>query len=343
MAGNLSFDANTRKAELFSALPGKAVKCFACANGCTIAEGKRGICRMRFNKGGELFAPWGYVSAFACEPVEKKPFFHLLPGAQAMSFGMPGCNFRCQFCQNWQLSQTGENCEIRPITPAEISAAALDCGAQIVVSTYNEPIITAEWAKSVFEDAGKKGLKRAFVSNGFATQKSVEYLHPVIDAWKIDLKCFDDKKYKQIIGGALQPVLDTIRFVHKIGIWTEIVTLIIPGFNDTDAELSKIAGFIASVSPDIPWHVTAFHPDYKMANAQATDGASLERGVNAGKAAGLKYVYAGNLPINHDDTHCPRCRELLVERESYTVRIVNLIGNGLCGKCGEKIKGIFRK
>ncbi|MFA5160954.1 MAG: AmmeMemoRadiSam system radical SAM enzyme [Elusimicrobiales bacterium] len=336
----------SRRAELFSKTEGGAGQCHACAHDCIIPSGGRGICGMRFNRDGEIFAPWGYVSALACDPVEKKPFFHLLPGEKALSFGMPGCNFRCRFCQNWELSQTCENAEIMEISPEKLAASASGCGARIMAATYNEPLISAEWAKAVFEEAGKKGLVRAFVSNGFASQKAVEYMRPALEAWKIDLKCFDDGKYREIIGGRLQPVLDTIKLVHSLGIWTEIVTLVVPDFNDSEAGLAQTARFIASVSPEIPWHVTAFHPDYKMTGSRPAAARDLERAARAGRAAGLKYVYSGNIPGGSENTVCPDCSKTLVERAGYGAKITGLAPSkdgktAACKHCGAAIPGIF--
>jgi len=343
-------DSRVRAAELYKALTGGAVKCLACAHGCAVKDGARGICRMRFNKGGALYAPWGYVAGQACDPVEKKPFFHLLPGSGALSFGMLGCNFYCEFCQNYVTSQALNETEcvaaVRDVVPRDIVSAAARCGAKLAVSTYNEPLITAEWAKSVFTEAKAAGLLCAYVSNGYASPEAVEYIRPVLDAWKVDLKCFDDGKYRKTTGGSLKPVLDTIRRIKDAGIWTEIVTLVIPGFNDSHEELSKIAGFIASVSPDIPWHVTAFHPDYKMTGRPATPPELLDRAVSAGLSAGLKFVYSGNIPgSGHENTLCPSCGALLVERAGYEVKIRELKTErghkAACAKCGAAIAGIF--
>ena len=327
------------------------VRCLACAHRCEIVPGGRGICRMRFNRNGELFVPFGYVSSLACDPVEKKPFFHLLPGGNALSFGMLGCNFSCSFCQNSNISQSLRDTDavspIREVSPQELLASAASCDADIVVSTYNEPLITAEWAKAVFEEAGKKGLLRAFVSNGFAGPEVVEYMRPAIDAWKVDLKGFDDAKYRAVTGGRLAPVLETIKLIYAADIWLEIVTLVVPGFNDTQKELTAMAEFIASVSPEIPWHVTAFHPDYKMQDADSTSPELLERAANAGAAAGLQFVYEGNIPgSGRENTLCPACGELLVERRGFTARIAGLTPSGktggACKKCGKIIPGIFR-
>jgi len=323
-----------------------AVRCTACAHRCLLEEGARGVCRMRFNRGGKLMVPYGYVSAFSCDPVEKKPFFHVLPGSGALSFGMPGCNFSCSFCQNYDSSQlmrerTGA-CDIMDVTPDEITASALRCGARLVVSTYNEPTISAEWAAAVFAKAADKGLLCAFVSNGYATKETVDFLRPYIRAFKVDLKCFDDNNYRRVMGGSLKPVLETIERLHSYGIWVEIVTLVIPGFNDSDGELQKLAGFIHGVSPDIPWHVTAFHPDYKMTDRSATTADTICRAAAIGRAAGLRFVYGGNVIASAlEDTLCPSCGHVVVARKGFKV-CENRLASGACPDCGKAVCGIWK-
>jgi pyruvate formate lyase activating enzyme len=249
------------------------IRCFACGHCCPIQEGQSGVCKVRFNRGGELYVPFGYVAGVQCDPIEKKPFFHASPGALAYSFGMLGCDLHCSYCQNWVTSQALRDPEAisAPLkaAPEALIEDALRQGAKVVVSTYNEPLITSEWAVEIFRHAREAGLQTAYVSNGNGTPQVLEYLRPWIDLYKVDLKSFDDRRYREL-GGRLQPILDTIRALHKMDIWLEIVTLLIPGFNDSDDELKRLTEFVASVSVDIPWHVTAFHEDYKMTSPADT-------------------------------------------------------------------------
>ncbi len=266
---------NVREAapELCEKLDRNRVRCFSCGHCCPIADGQAGVCKVRFNQGGTLQVPWGYVGGVQCDPIEKKPFFHAYSGALAYSFGMLGCDLHCSYCQNWVTSQAlrdphAVSAPLR-VTPETLVREAVNQGARLVVSTYNEPLITAEWAVAIFKEAKAAGLATAFVSNGNATPQVLDYLRPWIDLYKVDLKSFDEQHYHQL-GGRLQPILETIRRLHAMGIWVEIVTLVIPGFNDSDDELKRLAGFLAEVSTDLPWHVTAFHGDYKMTEPEDT-------------------------------------------------------------------------
>src|SRR5215470_1458680 len=250
------------------------VRCFSCGHCCPIPEGQAGVCRVRFNRGGKLYVPWGYVGGIQCDPIEKNHFFHAHPGALAYSFGMLGCDLHCGYCQNWVTSQALRDPRaVSPpleVSPEAMVRDALEQGAKVLVSTYNEPLITSEWAVAVFKEARGAGLLTAFVSNGNGTPQVLEFLRPWIDLYKVDLKSFDDRHYRQL-GGRIEPILETIRALHRMGLWLEIVTLLIPGFNDSDAELRGLTEFLAGVSPDIPWHVTAFHGDYKMLDQRDTN------------------------------------------------------------------------
>src|ERR671911_237734 len=285
--------------ELVEPISRDRLRCYACGHECPIPEGAVGVCKVRFNRGGKLHVPWGYVGGIQCDPIEKKPFFHARPGALAFSFGMLGCDLHCSYCQNWVTSQAlrDPNAVAPPIeaTPEALVQDALRLNAKLIVSTYNEPLITSEWAVAIFKEARRAGLVTGFVSNGNGTPGVLEYLRPWIDAYKVDLKSFDDRHYREL-GGRLHPILDTIQQLHDMGIWLELVTLLIPGFNDSDDELKRMTEFVASVSPDIPWHVTAFHGDYKMTEPGNTTADMLQRAAAIGAAAGLRYVYAGNLP-----------------------------------------------
>ena len=337
----------TREAapELVERIDDKRLRCYSCGHQCPIPDGAAGVCKVRFNQGGRLMVPWGYVGGVQCDPVEKKPFFHAYPGALAYSFGMLGCDLHCSYCQNWVTSQALRDPQAvappQDTTPASLVQDALRQGAKIVVSTYNEPLITAEWAVAIFKEAREQGLVTGFVSNGNGTPQVLDYLRPHVDLYKVDLKSFDDRHYREL-GGRLQPILDTIRWLHAAGIWVEIVTLLIPGFNDADAELRALTEFIASVSPDIPWHVTAFHQDYRMTDPANTTAADLRRAAALAREAGLRFVYAGNLPGcvgDLEETKCPSCRETLISRYGYLVRAYHLTGDGACPRCAATIPG----
>lgn len=351
MSLNVSFadtlKKHTKEGSLFTKMNGDWVECYSCGHRCKIKPGKDGICKVRFNEGGKLFVPWGYVNSVALDPIEKKPFFHVLPGSGAVSFGMVGCDYHCSFCQNWISSQILRDQQsltrIEPTEPENIVMLAHDYKAQIITSTYNEPLITTEWAVDIFKIAKQYGLVTGYVSNGNGTPEVLDYLKPYLDLFKIDLKGFDDKRYREL-GGVLQNVLDTIKLAYEKAFWVEVVTLVVPGFNDSDEELKQIASFLVSVSPDIPWHVTAFHPEYKMTDRSATPGKTLLRASEIGKAAGLNYVYAGNLPGRvggGENTYCPTCKELLVERYGYKI-LKNQLADGECFKCKRKIAGFWK-
>jgi pyruvate formate lyase activating enzyme len=324
------------------------VRCVACGHRCLIPAGRRGICKVRFNEGGQLRVPFGYVAGgLASDPVEKKPFFHVYPGSDALTFGMLGCDFHCGYCQNWVTSQALRDehsvTRIVELTPEQVVNTARRSGARLVVSSYNEPLITAEWAVAVFQQAKPAGFACAFVSNGNATPEALDFLRPWIVAYKIDLKGFDDKHYRTL-GGTLENVCHGIRMVRERGLWLEIVTLVVPGFNDSETELRAIAKFIASVSRDIPWHVTAFHPDFKMTGPPATTVRQLIRAAEIGADEGLHFVYAGNAPgrVGHwESTFCPGCDELLIERSGYLVRDYKITRDGKCPRCQTVIPGIW--
>ncbi len=351
MAGLKSaMDAMTVEGQLYDRLPEDRVRCLACAHRCNIRPGQRGICQVRFNQDGALRVPAGYVLSAAADPIEKKPFFHFLPGSTAFTFGMPGCNFRCGFCQNWVSSQALRDPQavlhgghLQRATAEQVVAAAVRSGAKIIASSYNEPLITAEWAAQIFKLAHQHGLKTAFVSNGYATVECLNYLRPHLDGFKVDLKTLDDSKYRAL-GGSLAPVLESIQTAYKLGLWVEVVTLVIPGYNDDPQELLGIGRSVAAVSPDIPWHVTAFHPDYHMADTIATPVDTLHMAAEIGQEAGLKYVYAGNLPGRLgklEDTLCPKCGKVLIERTGFMLRRYEITADGKCPQCGSVIAGIW--
>jgi pyruvate formate lyase activating enzyme len=336
----------TREGELYEKLPGQRLRCFACGHRCLIPAGQLGVCKVRYNEEGVLRVPYGYVGALQVDPVEKKPFFHALPGSAALSFGMLGCDLHCGYCQNWVTSQAlrdpAASASPQPTTPTEIVTLARRHKARIVTSTYNEPLITSEWAVAVFREAKAAGLVCSYVSNGNGTEEVLDYIQPYVSLYKVDLKSFRDRPYRDL-GGTLERVLWTIRALRGRGFWVEIVTLIIPGFNDSIAELTDIAQFLVSVSPDIPWHVTAFHQDYKMTGPEDTDAGTLLRAAEIGANAGLRFVYAGNLPGRvgrWENTYCPSCRALLIERIGFHV-MQNRITGGSCPECQTEIPGFW--
>lgn len=337
---------HTREGTLYEGLAENNVRCFSCGHRCFIPEGAVGICKVRFNLQGTLMVPWGYVGALQCDPIEKKPFFHALPDTDALSFGMLGCDFHCGYCQNWLTSQAlrDPSAVSTPMlcSSEELVGLARRYGVSTLASTYNEPLITSEWAVDVFRHAKREGFRCAYVSNGNGTKEVLEYIRPYVELYKVDLKSFRDKNYRAL-GGVLGNVLDTICSAKSMGFWVEIVTLIVPGFNDSEEELRDIARFLVSVSPDIPWHVTAFHQDYKMTDPDNTSVKMLLRAAEIGASEGLAFVYAGNLPGRvgrWEHTYCPSCDELLIERAGYTI-LQNRLQRGQCPRCGNGLPGVW--
>lgn len=335
----------TRDGDLYERLADGRLRCHACGHCCPLPDGAIGVCKVRFNDGGRLRVPWGYVGGVQCDPIEKKPFFHAHPGALAYSFGMLGCDLHCSYCQNWVTSQALRDpaAVSAPLktTPEHLVNDARRAGATVIVSTYNEPLITSEWAVAVFKEAKAAGLSTAFVSNGNGTPQVLEYLRPWIDFYKVDLKSFDDRHYREL-GGRIGPILDTIRRLHALGVWLEIVTLLIPGFNDSHDEIARLTAFLAGVSPDIPWHVTAFHGDYKMTDPANTTARQLIDAAAIGRANGLRYVYAGNLPgevgeLEH--TRCASCSARVITRRGYRILDYALTRDGRCPACGAEVPG----
>ena len=339
----------TRESDLYEVIDGYRVRCLACGHRCPVGAGFAGVCKVRFNRGGKLYAPRGYVNTLQCDPIEKKPFYHIRPGGQALSFGMLGCDLHCPYCQNWVTSQAlrdvRSSLHFTPMWPRQIVQAALTHRADAVVSTYNEPLITAEWAVEIFREARKAGLLTGFVSNGNATPDVLRYLRPWLDIFKIDLKAFSERRYREL-GGRLAPILDSIQLIHEMGYWLEVVTLVVPGFNDSNEELASMAKFLAGISAEIPWHVIAFHRDYRMTSPENTTAAALMRAAEIGQSAGLRFVYAGNLAGEvgaWEDTRCPACRATLIRRRGCRI-LENRIGeNGVCPECTRTIPGIWTR
>ncbi len=338
----------TREGEIYEKLPEKAVRCHACGHRCYIPPGRPGICRVRFNDAGTLRVPWGYVGALQCDPVEKKPFFHVRPGSLALSFGMLGCDLHCGYCQNWITSQAIRDPKAvgmpELVAPEDLVRLAFRHGAPILASTYNEPLITSEWAVAVFRAAREKGLLCAYISNGNGTEQVLDFIRPHVALYKVDLKSFRDRSYRAL-GGTLKNVLDTIVALKRKGFWLEVVTLLVPGFNDSGEEITDIARFLRGVSPDIPWHVTSFHKDYKMTDPDDTPAAVLTRAAEIGRSEGLRYVYAGNIPGRvggWENTRCPSCDTVLIARTGYHILENRLTPSGACPDCAAPIPGVWR-
>ncbi len=336
----------TAEGELYETLEDGRLHCYACGHDCKIPEGRPGVCRVRYHEEGKLKVPRGYVGGLACDPIEKKPFFHAFPGHDALSFGMLGCDLHCSYCQNWVTSQALRDpsavSNVHRLEPKELVDLAIRRGAPVVASTYNEPLITSEWAVEVMKPAVAKGLVGAYISNGNATEAVLDYLRPWVSLYKVDLKSFRDKPYRQL-GGQLENVKRTIRQLHAKGFWVEIVTLVVPGLNDSKDELREMADFLVGVSPDLPWHVTAFHSDYKMPDTPATRIDQITEAAEIGEAAGLRYVYAGNRPGmtgRWEDTRCPDCGTAVIERTGFHVRGNHLV-DGRCPTCERAIPGFW--
>jgi pyruvate formate lyase activating enzyme len=325
-----------------------ALRCLACGHRCLVRPGKAGVCKVRFNQDGDLRTPAGYVAGLQVDPIEKKPFYHAFPARDALSFGMLGCDLHCSYCQNWVTSQALRD-EVAVSMPRFVSARdlvrdALDHDAPVIVSTYNEPLITADWAVEVFEEALKAELRCGFVSNGNATPEVLDFLKPFVSLYKVDLKSFRDANYRKL-GCKLSTVLETIARLYDMGFWVEIVTLVIPDFNDSEAELNDMAQFVASISRDVPWHVTAFHPAYKMTDTERTTTHTLEKAWQIGKGAGLNFVYPGNLPGHvgtRENTRCPGCEMTLIRRRGFNV-LENRMNGNECPDCGKEIAGVWEK
>jgi len=333
-----------KEALLYEKIENKMVHCHLCNHHCKIAETKFGFCGVRQNIGGALYThAYGKVIASHIDPIEKKPLYHFLPGSHSFSVATRGCNFRCGFCQNWEISQSSfrdGGLEGEDFPPEDIVKVALKNKCQSISYTYTEPTIFFEYALETAKLAKGKGLYNNFVTNGYMTQEAIEMIKPYLDAANVDLKFFREDSYKKICAGALEPVLDSIRLMKKSGIWVEVTTLIVPGENDSGEELSGIAGFIASVDKDMPWHVSRFHPDYKFTDHGATPEATLKKAQEIGKNAGLTYIYAGNVYGWGNDTICPNCHKTLIKREVFSVLEYNIKGN-TCSFCNAVIPGVF--
>jgi len=312
------------------------LRCGLCPHGCVIAPGKTGICNGRKNISGKLFS-LGYneLTSVNLDPIEKKPLYHFYPGTQILSVGTIGCNFKCSFCQNWEISQSAFGAVPTKIfTPEKIVEMALDCGSVGLAYTYNEPLMNYEWVKNTSKLAKEKGLVNVLVSNGYINREPLVELLPFVDAANIDIKAFTDDFYKKFCGARLEPVLDTVAVMSKAGTHVEITTLLIPGENDSAEEIEKLTEWIAGLNPGIPLHFSRYFPSFNM-DKTPTDTGTLERAWAIAKKK-LKYVYVGNVPgSKYSKTMCPDCGAVLIDRDGYDIKVVNM-RNGCCLKCGNK-------
>jgi len=334
-----------QEAMLYDKLTDKGVRCYLCAHRCTIKPDRRGICGVRENRDGILYSlVYGTIIAENVDPIEKKPFFHVYPGSKSYSIATCGCNFNCAFCQNHEISQMPRSTSMimgEDVSPAAIVAQAKKSGSKTIAYTYTEPTVYFELAYETAKIANSEGISNVFVSNGFLTEEAMEKIKPYLAAANVDLKSFRNEFYRKYCGARLQPVLDALRKMKELGIWVEITTLLIPSLNDTDDELQDIAGFIAALGKETPWHISRFHPQFKMLDTQVTPVSSLHRAVEIGKQAGLKYVYSGNVPGDEgENTYCFHCHRLLIERFGFRIITNNLHGNK-CKHCGTILDGIF--
>jgi pyruvate formate lyase activating enzyme len=341
-----------KEALLYESLDGQRVRCNLCAHRCLIAEGRKGVCLVRENQGGSLYTlVYGIPLSQAVDPVEKKPLFHVYPGSTAFSIATAGCNFRCGFCQNADISQMPrDRGQIlgRQATPEEVVRAARRHGSRSIAYTYTEPTIFFEYSYDIARLAREAGIASVYVTNGYMTREMLELFQglghdhePWLDAANVDLKAFRDETYKEVCGARLQPVLDSLKSMKELGVWVEVTTLVVPGMNDNDSELTEIAHFIAhELGEETPWHVSRFHPDYKMRDRRSTPESTLRRAYELGREAGLRYVYVGNLPgARLEDTYCPSCNQAVIARWGYQISGYQ-IRDGRCGHCGTAIDGL---
>jgi len=333
-----------KEAYLYAKLKNNKVRCDLCNHRCVIEDDNKGKCCVRENREGKLYSlVYRKLISENVDPIEKKPLFHFQPGSYSLSIATAGCNFKCFFCQNHEISQMP--CEYgriegRDISPEEIIEHAVEYKCSSISYTYTEPTVYFEYAYDIAKLASSQNIKNVFVTNGFMTRESLEMIEPYLDAANVDLKSFSEETYKEKIGGRLKPVLENIKFMKEKGIWIEVTTLIVPGLNNTEDELNKIAEFLVNTDKSIPWHISAYYPQYKS-NLPATGIEQIEIAINIGRKAGLKYVYGGNIPgSQHENTICPRCNESLIERRGFSIS-KNLLEDSKCRNCGTKIEGIF--
>ena len=329
---------------LFFEQHGDAVRCGLCAHHCLIGEGKRGICGVRENREGKLVSlVYGNLVAEHVDPIEKKPLFHVLPGSLSYSIATMGCNFRCLHCQNASISQVDSRSGDLPgviRTPESVVKAAQRHGCQSISYTYVEPTVFFEFAYRCSVLGAEQGLKNIFVSNGYMSRQAAEMVAPVLTAINVDIKSFSDQFYRKVCSARLQPVLDTVELLHGLGVWVEVTTLIIPGMNDSPAELAAIASFLAAIDRTIPWHVTAFHPSHLMPDVPPTPRSSLQTAARIGRDTGLLHVYEGNIGVGGEDTVCSGCGSTVIKRRGFQV-LANRLAGGACPECGARLAGVW--
>lgn len=330
-----------KEAMLYTNLENKKVRCELCAHRCLIKSGRAGICGVRENRDGTLYS-LVYAQSISAnvDPIEKKPLFHFLPASSAFSIATVGCNFHCNFCQNADISQasTGRGWRGlgRELPPKQVVDLAERYGCASIAYTYTEPTVFFEYAYDTAKLASERGIKNIFVTNGYMTEEALETIEPYLDAANVDLKAWNDKFYRKVCGGTLSPVLDTIRLMHEMGIWVEVTTLLIPGYNDDQEGLEQIADFLVNLDPDIPWHISRFVPHYKMRDVPYTPVETIHRAVEIGYDAGLRYVYVGNVPGDeHENTRCPHCGEMVISRFGYRTRVY--LDGDRCPSCGRSL------
>jgi pyruvate formate lyase activating enzyme len=332
---------------LYDKNPDSSTRCRLCAHYCTIKKGKRGICRVRENLDGTLYSlVYGKLVARNVDPIEKKPLYHFQPGTLSYSIATAGCNMACSHCQNYQISLQAPRTDPIPgydSTPADVLNEAIRAGCSSISYTYTEPTIFMEFARDCAVHAAKKGLSNVFVTNGYMSEESAALAGDFLDAANVDLKGASEEHYRKVCGARLQPVLNTIRALHKAGVWIEVTTLVIPGHNDDDASLEFMASFLASVNPSIPWHLSRFFPTYKLQNAPPTPVETLKKAGRIGEEAGLKYVYLGNVPGKGDETKCFSCGNVLIQRAGFKVKELNITEDGNCKSCGKPFEGVAGK
>lgn len=334
-----------KEAMLYQSLEEKKVSCFLCRHNCQIVPSKVGVCGVRQNRDGKLYTQvYGDIIAAHVDPIEKKPLYHFLPGTASFSIATVGCNFRCPFCQNWQISQAskrkGFSASGQEFSPQDVVHAAKKNGCQSISYTYTEPTIFFEYAYDTAKQAKKEGIANIFVTNGYMSDEALKEIKPYLDACNVDLKAFSEDFYREMCGAHLQPVLDSIRLMKDLDIWVELTTLIIPDQNDSEEELTQIVRFISELDPNIPWHVSRFHPDYKYTDTHATPLESLRLAYTVGKREGLHFIYIGNVLGESEGTVCPKCQRMLIRRHGFYISD-NKIRDAKCPFCGTSIAGIF--
>ncbi len=340
-----ALEARSAPGALYAPAADGRLACHACAHRCLISDGGRGVCGVRTARAGALQVPWGYVARRYVRAVETNTVYHLLPGSRALTFGMYGCDLQCPYCHNAQLSQALRDHpaheEPHDVTPEALVGEAIAAGCRVICAAYNEPMITAEWLRAVFGEARSRGLRTAIISDGHSTPEALDYVAPVTDVFRVDLKAYDDASYRRL-GGALAPVLDSIAGARARGLWVEVVTLVVPGLNDDPAGLSRLAGTLRDIDADLPWHLNAFVPRFKMKDAPATPPLSIVSAAGSGYARGLRFVYSSNDPRLHELAHtrCPACRAVLIRRNNYQTVASDLDG-GACPRCHTPIPGIW--